>query len=274
MADLLSGGSESETTTGTKEPLPRSPSQELIWDEFMTQVFGSEGVREIKQREIADLESQLGSQRGGDFGLRGLMFDYGIMGQIDDLQKEIDAIPESRGLLSRLEEDVSAQRTADETFGAATGGITDAFTKGITGDVDRYNIGNNQLVNAVAPVATSSPINLKFGDFQTPITTGSQRHAQGALQGLSSDRLAANLGLRGDVRDADIGQAGLVNQLERRNVPNLAYRDYLDFITGQANLGDRLRFSLPQTTGTKDTDTTLGPMDIVSGVSDIVNPFS
>ena len=74
---------------------------------------------------------------------------------------------QTQNFLTQNDQSDQDQIAADNIYRDKMGGITDKYT------------GNNQsIMDVISPMAKSDPINIKFGDFSMPFTTGTQASAR------------------------------------------------------------------------------------------------
>ena len=324
-----SSGSKEYSQEQIKTAAEREPDMERFFEEFFIKVFGPDELRRSKEIEIQELKAEIGNlTKPHSIGSIGDYLADVRSGQskIEKLQREIDNMPGTGQsvLEQKLEEDAAAKRQADIALGATsfgagatrtnelrgqtdnllaanqlaaeqTRGISDQFIGDVGGTRDIFNTNIDQLLSTLRPTATSAPINLKMGNFETPFFSGTQRYAQGEFGDRNLERSGENTRLLGLMKNTGLDQSALenlltkegigaergftdekfnmknaignlLNQISTSNLPNAAQTELLNFLTGQANLGEKLRFSMPSvnTTGSESTSSSSG--GIVSGL--------
>ncbi len=177
------------------------------------------------------------------------------------------------------------------------------------GNIGRGLIGNlknsaSEYFNEMSPLKASlndviqgGPVKLKFGNFETPITTGSQRDAYGRLSDYATsghtvrDNLAKNIGgIRQDQalldrdtlrtktgydidfadqqRGLTVEEAKIQNSIAQKYAPNTTEMNYIDILNKMNQFNENLRYGIPSTTSTAEYTQ---PGNILQDIANITN---
>ncbi len=315
--------SESFNKDVVQSAAEREPEIERIFEEFFINIFGQDELRRSKELELEEIRAETKAKIDAASGGGPASTIKGTVNAIQEgkekeakIQREIDALPPAGTSLleQRLQEDADAKKAADvalgatafgsgitrtnelrdqvdqllaanKGFGEETRGISDQFIGDVGQQRGIFNTNIDQLLNTLRPTATRDPINLKFGNFETPFTSGTMRDAQQQFGDRNKERLGTNVDLAGLVKQTGLDQstlenlltkegigaergftdekfdmknvvANLINQIANQNLPNAAQTNLLKFLTGQQALNEPLRFGIPtvSTTGGSSTD--------------------
>ena len=247
---------------------------------------------------IGNVNKTYGTDIGGGEPQLGL---EGLLQQNADAKREADYLMGAQALglgvqnVQTQGDEIEKVNTANTQYGEKMGGVGDTYKTGLRENTNQWNTDNQSIMDAISPLAHSKPLNIKFGDFEMPFTTGTQASARNRFGKLNDKRLDVNTLLNEGIRDTDSGQAELLNriaQMNSQNNINLADRKYnqgittasllnqiannnlpassllqaLDFAKEQANRIDTLNYSLPiiNTTGSSSSEKekTLGPLQV------------
>lgn len=299
IGGLFSDGASGENVE-KKEPAPRSPGAEVMWDDFMSSIYGYDPVPDLSGylRDNPDIRKEAeayqketiyniykddiptskrndGKENITKYLMKHWMNADERQGYFDDYamreyRKENPA--EGVSLLDRITEDVGAQRGLAETRISESDALGQELIKSLTQETNRARNEQDQLINALAPVAKSSPINLKFGDnFSMPFTTGTQGSAQRNFTDLTNQRYNRGTDLAGNIFNTGQDQSTLSNALRTAMPPNLAERQYYDELRNINLALEPLRYGAGTMTSTGSYDAPSSPFRTAN---DILNLFS
>ncbi|MCP4585322.1 hypothetical protein [Pseudoalteromonas sp.] len=126
---------------------------------------------------------------------------------------------------------------------------------------DKYVSDNQSIIDAVSGTAQSKPMNIKFGDFSMPFTTGTQAASRNRFGQLTDKNYAAEQGQLGLDKEHSKLNYGLVtdflsrlNDINSKYTPNAAELAYHQYMTPIVEKMEGNRYGVPSTTTTGNYD--------------------